>query len=49
MQTEFWWGNLLDNSHLGTLRVKREDNIKIQLVEIRYENVWWMEPVHQRA
>lgn len=44
MDTEFWWGKLLENVHLED----QEDNIKMDIRKIGYENCKRMELAQDR-
>ena len=39
--TEFWWGNLKERHHMEE-NVEMEDNINMDLKEMRWENVDWI-------
>jgi hypothetical protein len=41
MYTGFWWGNLRERDHLGDPGVDGEDNIEMDLQEVKWDvGVW---------
>ena len=49
VNTEFWWGNLRERDHWRRLRRRLEDNIKMDLQEVRYGVKDWFELVQDRG
>ena len=48
MYTGFWWGNLRERDPLGRLRRRWGDNIKMDLQEVGYGGMDWIEMAQDR-
>ena len=46
--TGLWWGNVKKGDHLEDLRRKWEDNIKMDLQEVGYRGMYWIELAQDR-
>jgi len=46
--TGFWWGHLEDKRPLGSPRRRWEDNIKMDLQEVGYGGMAWIDLAHDR-
>jgi hypothetical protein len=42
----FWWGNPKERNHFGKHRRRWEDNIKMDLREVGFGGMVWIELVH---
>ena len=43
VHTEFWWGNLRERNYFGRPRRRWKDNIKMDLQEVRYWDLDWID------
>jgi hypothetical protein len=46
--TGFWWGNLEERDHLEDTRLRWEDNIKIDLQEVEFWGMDWIDLAEDR-
>jgi hypothetical protein len=48
VHTRFWWGDLREGDHLGHPGVDVEDNIKMDLQEVGWGGMDWIELAQDR-
>ena len=48
MYTGFWWGALRERDHLGDTGVRWKDNIEMDLQEVGYRGMDWIELAEDR-
>jgi hypothetical protein len=48
VHTAFWWGDLTERDPLGRPRRRWEDNIKMDLQEVGWGGVDWIDMAHVR-
>jgi hypothetical protein len=48
VHTGFWWGNLREGDHLEDPGIIWEDNIKMDLREVGWEGMDWIDPAEDR-
>jgi len=46
--TGFWWGNLKERDHLEDSRLRWEDNIKMDLQEVEFWGMDWIDLAEDR-
>jgi hypothetical protein len=46
--TGFWWGNLRERDHLEDPRLRWEDNIKMDLQEVEFWGMDWIDLAQDR-
>jgi hypothetical protein len=48
VHTGFWWGKLRERDHLEDLGVEGEDNIKIDLQDVGWGSMGWIDLAQYR-